>query len=153
MSKLLFRVTKKDFRIDFFRAGGKGGQHQNKTSSACRISHAASGAVGESREERQQPMNRKIAFRRMANSRKFQFWARAQAAAIQQGYKNTEQQVEASMSSDNLRVEHIVTWTCDGDGCGKTETVTSLDPRTKPSWLALGELEDAEHLCARCAER
>ena len=29
--ELLFSVTKDDFDWDYFRAGGKGGQHQNKT--------------------------------------------------------------------------------------------------------------------------
>ncbi len=149
--KLLFRVTRKDLKIDFFRAGGKGGQHQNKTSSACRIRHPASGAVGESREERQQTMNRRIAFHRMGKSKKFQFWARAQAAAIEQGYRDTEHKVDQLMSSDNLKVEYKTTWVC--DGCGKREVITSSDPTTKPAWLALGELQDDEHLCVRCANR
>lgn len=51
MKELLFSLTKKDFRIETFRSGGKGGQHQNKTDSGVRIVHLESGAVGESREE------------------------------------------------------------------------------------------------------
>ena len=65
MKELLFSVTKKDFELQFFRAGGKGGQKQNKTSSACRIVHKASGATGESREQRQQIANKKLAFQRL----------------------------------------------------------------------------------------
>lgn len=67
MSKeLLFSATKKDFRVDTFCAGGPGGQHQNKTASGVRITHLATGLVGECRESRSQHQNKKIAFRRLA---------------------------------------------------------------------------------------
>lgn len=72
--ELLFSLTKKDFRIDTFRAGGKGGQHQNRTDSGVRITHIESGAVGESREERSQHMNKKKALERLIKSKKFQIW-------------------------------------------------------------------------------
>ena len=47
MRELLFSVTRDDFTIQTFRAGGKGGQKQNKTDSGVRCIHNASGAVGE----------------------------------------------------------------------------------------------------------
>lgn len=74
MKELLFSVTKKDFRIDTFRSGGPGGQHQNKTDSGVRITHLESGAVGESRSERFQPMNKKLAFKRLLESAKWKLW-------------------------------------------------------------------------------
>ena len=57
MKELLFTIRKKDFEIQTFRSGGKGGQHQNKTDSGVRIIHKASGAVGESRNDKSQHRN------------------------------------------------------------------------------------------------
>lgn len=65
MRKPLFSLTPKDFEGQTSRAASKGGQHQNKTDSAVRIVHRASGARAESREERSQHQNRRIAFRRL----------------------------------------------------------------------------------------
>ena len=62
--ELLFSITKKDFEVQTFRSGGKGGQHQNKTDSGVRIIHRASGAVGESRSERSQLVNKRLALKR-----------------------------------------------------------------------------------------
>jgi len=72
-------VTLKDCRVDTFRAGGKGGQNQNKRDTGVRIIHEPSGAVGEARDERSQLQNKKLAFRRMVNDPKFALWVRMQS--------------------------------------------------------------------------
>ena len=79
MGKPWLSVSIKDCRVDTFRAGGPGGQRQNKVSSGVRIVHEPSGAVGESRDERSQLQNKKLAFRRMANDPKFALWVRMQS--------------------------------------------------------------------------
>lgn len=65
MRDLLESLTKKDFRVEFYRASGRGGQHRNKTESACRITHLSTGISAISADQRSQHQNRKIAFRRL----------------------------------------------------------------------------------------
>lgn len=71
--KLIFSARRKDFRIDTFASGGPGGQHQNKTQSGVRITHAESGISAECRESRSQHQNLATAFRRVA--RRLAQWA------------------------------------------------------------------------------
>lgn len=102
--KLLFSVTLKDCEIQTFCSGGKGGQHQNKTQSGVRIIHRPSGAIGESREYREQKLNKKAAFRRMGESKAFQTWARIEAAK-KLGQKTLEERVEEQMDPRNIKIE------------------------------------------------
>eukprot|EP00903_Cladosiphon_okamuranus_P001832 g1830.t1 len=52
-------------RIDTFRPGGPGGQHQNKTDSGVRITHLATGIAATSTDERSQHRNRQVALERL----------------------------------------------------------------------------------------
>jgi len=100
----LFSITKKDFDIQTFCAGGKGGQHQNATQSGIRIVHRDSGAVGESRTERSQHQNKKIALKHLTESTKFKVWLNRKAFEII-GKKTIEQKVEEQMKPENLKLE------------------------------------------------
>jgi len=106
--KLLFSITKKDFEIQTFRCGGKGGQKQNKTNSGVRIIHKESGMRGESRTHRSQPQNRAEAFKRLVNSKEFKLWHKMKVGKIlSTEAESIEKIVEKSMCSENLKIECI----------------------------------------------
>lgn len=103
--ELLFSVTKEDFELQTFRAGGKGGQGQNKRSTGVRLIHKASGARGEARDERSFDQNRKNAFLRLVESKEFKTWHKIETARRLGMFQAVDQYVLNALRPENLLVE------------------------------------------------
>ena len=56
-----FSINMAEVRLDFYRAQGAGGQHVNKTSSACRATHEPTGITAQCQDSREQPRNKEKA--------------------------------------------------------------------------------------------
>jgi protein subunit release factor B len=106
--ELLFVVTKDDCYWQYFHAGGAGGQHRDKTSNACRVEHKASGATGLCQEYREQSKNKQTAFKRMAESAKFQAWAKKEANKKMGVEAEINKRVDEMMQEENLLIEYGV---------------------------------------------
>lgn len=77
----------KDVREDTFRAGGAGGQHVNKTSSAIRLTHLSTNVVVQCQNERSQHKNRAAA-RKMLAAKLYQIEQAKRDADLAKEYSN-----------------------------------------------------------------
>jgi protein subunit release factor B len=105
MKEILFRVTANDCDWTYARGTGPGGQKRNKTETKVRCVHRASGAVGESDETRSQHDNKRIAFRKMAESKEFKVWHKLETAKRLGSLIDINEKVDCEMRDLNLRVE------------------------------------------------
>ena len=106
MSKeLLFSVTASDCDWQYIRGTGPGGQKRNKTESKVRCTHRASGAVGDSDLTRSQHENKKIAFRKMVESKEFRLWHKLETARRLGDKLTIEEKVDRAMIDKNLKIE------------------------------------------------
>lgn len=104
MRQKLFSITLKDCRIDTFTVGGHGGAGKDTSNTGVRVVHLASGASGEGTRSRSQLTNKRAAFVQMAESNKFQLWARQKASELGLR-KSTAEWIEETLKPANLLVE------------------------------------------------
>ena len=100
MKELLFSVRKDDFRWDYFRCSGKGGQKVNKTSSGVRCTHEPSGASGKACDTRQQSKNKMLAWDRCVKSIEFRKWVDEKVVDITQ-----KEAIEHKVNEEMRRVK------------------------------------------------
>lgn len=104
MKQLLFSVTIKDCEVQTFRCGGNGGQNVNKVESGVRIVHRPSGATGQACDTRDQFRNKRLAFKRMAESKAFKAWHYLECAK-RLGKPSIDDIVDREM--ENIKIEYL----------------------------------------------
>ncbi|MCZ4279384.1 peptide chain release factor H [Kiloniella laminariae] len=77
-------IDQNDVRFETFRAGGPGGQHQNTTDSAVRVTHTPSGLSAVARDQRSQHRNKQVALQRLSEQ------LAVQHSLFQAGARKTE---------------------------------------------------------------
>lgn len=110
MREKILSVTLADCRVDTYRCGGNGGQNVNTRETGVRITHTDSGAIGQSCDQRTQWQNKKIAWRRMCETKEFKLWLRRKTGQIDvirsEMERRVKNQVERDMRPENILVEY-----------------------------------------------
>ncbi len=94
-------VTLKDCDVTYFKGSGAGGQNRNKRDTAVRIVHRPSGAKAECQEQRTQGQNKKIAFKRLAESKEMKLWIKKVCGHV----TLAEIEVSEQMRPNQLKME------------------------------------------------
>lgn len=98
--ELLFSLTKKDFRFDYYKGEGAGGQKKNKTENCCRCTHIASKATAKSEKGRSKEFNKKEAFRKVTETKEFLKWINLEASKVTGELSKIENKIEKTLRED-----------------------------------------------------
>lgn len=120
-----FSVTKKDLKIQYYRGTGPGGQHRNKTDTACRITHIPTGITTQSQQFKSQTQNRKEAFINLAEKLKPMMTNRAKKERFSAGNirvrnynQKTQRVIDSRLPGEIFNYDDVL----EGDGLNKIIT-------------------------------
>lgn len=102
--ELLFSITKKDLKIDYFSGSGAGGQHRNKHQNCVRMYHRDSGVRTTGQSHRERKANLREAFANLIKHGSFRMWQNMRIQEVLRG-KTIEKEVEEMIQADNLKIE------------------------------------------------
>jgi protein subunit release factor A len=102
--KLLFSITKKDFKIDYFSGTGAGGQYRNKHQNCVRLHHLESGVIMTGQSNRERTANIREALNGLIKHPKFKVWHTRKIHEKLQGI-TLEEKVDEMMLPINLKIE------------------------------------------------
>lgn len=106
----LFSVTRSDLEWSYTKGTGAGGQKRNKTSSAVHCTHRPSGAHGYSESSRSQFENKIDAFKKMAESERFQHWLKLESQRRTGELFESERRIENELKKVKIEVKIDGRW-------------------------------------------
>jgi protein subunit release factor B len=102
--ELLFSITKKDFKLEWFSGTGNGGQNRNKHQNCARLHHLESGVLTTGQSQRDRPANLREAMQNLVKHPKFKVWMTMRVFELEKG-KTIEQIVDEQMTENKLKIE------------------------------------------------
>lgn len=85
-------IRPEDLRVDTYRASGAGGQHVNRTESAIRLTHLATGVVVQCQAERSQHKNRATAMK-MLRGRLYELQRQEREKSFEEAYGSDRMEI------------------------------------------------------------
>lgn len=106
MRQLVLSLTKKDFEVSYFSGSGGGGQHRNKHQNCVRIRHDPSGAMAVGQDGKSKDQNKKAAFKRLNETKKFKDWLKIKLSESYMDECALNEKVDRMMCPENLLLEY-----------------------------------------------
>ncbi len=101
--KPVLTLTKDDFIVSYFTAGGPGGGGKDTSNTACRITHKETGLMAKAQEHRSQRQNKIAAFTRLIEQLKP--WLKRKHYQKVTNSIMAEDWVEQQMAGENIITE------------------------------------------------